>query len=100
MLLLDVDQLLVVMPHGYGQCCQYFRATFSVSNFRVEDGCSMYPITSDPDDDQREALDTSVIFKLLTRLISLRRFLLTVAAATIPTERPPLVGEVSANFCG
>jgi hypothetical protein len=32
--------------------------------------------------------------------LSLRTLWPLVRKRTIPTERPPLVGEVSANFCG
>jgi hypothetical protein len=44
-------------------------------------------------------------FKLILFVIYLLTYLVTHSMAlvrkrTIPTDRPPLVGEVSANFCG
>jgi hypothetical protein len=40
----------------------------------------------------------------MSRLVFISAFFFTpwilVRKRTIPTERPPLVGEVSANFCG
>jgi hypothetical protein len=36
----------------------------------------------------------------LTRALILTYYMALVRKRTIPTEQPPLVGEVSANFCG
>jgi hypothetical protein len=45
---------------------------------------------------QRAFLLASAIFKNINKTNSVA----LVRVRTIPTERPPLVGEVSANFCG
>jgi hypothetical protein len=37
---------------------------------------------------------SAILYALLTYSVAL------VRKRTIPTERPPLVGEVSTNFCG
>jgi hypothetical protein len=48
------------------------------------------------DRDKRRALVNSVMNLLKLKLNSMAR----VRERTIPTERPPLVNELSANFCG
>jgi hypothetical protein len=45
---------------------------------------------------------TAISFQIVTELSNTKTKLNSVAFSpkrTIPTERPPLVGEVSANFC-
>jgi hypothetical protein len=47
---------------------------------------------------------TSIVYVSVTVSLVLRRrkknSMVLVRERTIPTERPPLVGEVIANFCG
>jgi hypothetical protein len=46
------------------------------------------------------ALLLLLLLLLLVLLTKLTNSVALVRERTIPTERPPLVGEVSANFCG
>jgi hypothetical protein len=52
--------------------------------------------------EQKKALKYYVFKKRLKRLIKKlkQNSVALVRERTIPTERPPPVGEVSANFCG
>jgi hypothetical protein len=46
------------------------------------------------------AQDRDMWRALVTAVMNLQNSVALVRERTIPTERPPPVGEVSANFCG
>jgi hypothetical protein len=48
----------------------------------------------------KENLKGGVVPLYYSEVILLTYSVALVRKRTIPTERPPLVGEVSANFCG